>query len=60
MPEKKPYSDRRWHVPMKGRVVGRREISKEEQMAARKELAEILIKAGRIKSIDELHSIDED
>lgn len=60
MPEKKPYSDRRWRVPMKGRVVGHREIPKEEQIENRKIIAEILLRNGQIKSIDELPPIDDD
>jgi hypothetical protein len=45
---------------MKGRVVGHREIPKEEQIENRKIIAEILLRNGQIKSIDELPPIDED
>ncbi len=58
MSEKKPYSNRRWHEPLKPIAVGHREIREDEQEKIDKGMEEMLRYFGVLKPGEKFHRED--
>lgn len=58
MDEKKPYSDSRWHEPLKPRKAGHREIGEDEQEEIDKGTEEMLRYFGVLKPGEEFRRED--
>lgn len=58
MEEKKPYSDSRWHEPLKPRIVGRREPREDEQAEIDKGTEEMLRYFGVLRPEEKFNRED--